>query len=94
MGGAGVKKPSTSAQGGTGGGEIKEKSPEAPANSSLRRLACDACRDREVRCDEARSHMQQVRQGRKHLPLLEPFEAGVHQDGLVALSDDIEQPTE
>lgn len=44
-----VKKPSTPAQGGAGW-EIKEKSPGAPANSSMRRLACDACRDRKVRC--------------------------------------------
>ena len=49
MGVSGVKKTSTPAQGGAGR-QIKEKSAEAPANTPLKRLACDSCRDRKVRC--------------------------------------------
>ena len=49
MGGPSVKRRLIPAQG-SADGEIKEKSSEASANTSLKRLACDVCRDRKVKC--------------------------------------------
>ncbi|RYP01289.1 hypothetical protein DL766_003773 [Monosporascus sp. MC13-8B] len=46
-----VRRSSATARGGAGS-ENTEQTTERPNNSSLRRLACDGCRDRKVRCDK------------------------------------------